>query len=144
MNPENYCAPEMARKLQEAGILKRLPTIGDRIWCEGLSRYGFVVSKPLVSSAPGAYEVIFDNETKKRYLYPSDIEILYPMAEAWRELPERQTINGRICEISFTKVGPFHVACYSWFYEAMSELFKTTNPTDALCELLMWGKGAKK
>lgn len=122
-NHENYCTLEIARRLQETGIV--LET--EKYFYKGLSAEDYET-----------YDKKDLSEGLIKYSIPRP-----SMAEAWRELPERRTINTCICEISFTKVGPFHVACYSWFYEAMSPLFKTTNPTDALCELLLWGKGQK-
>lgn len=138
-NPENYCTLEMARRLQEAGIVHRRTNIavGDRVYSDTENGYGFVVE---IDADYACF--VDDRDPDERLWSPHEGWIrLWSMAEAWRELPERTTIDGIFCEISFTKVGPFHVACYCWFYEAVSGLFKSTNPTDALCELLIWVKG---
>jgi hypothetical protein len=117
MNPNNYCTLEMARRLVEAGIV--LET--DMQWAEVQDSYG----------SP-AWEL---NESWGEYPAPS-------MAEVWRELPRHQTFLQRgeyfsICFLADWKRDEENL----YHLEYCSDLFYADNPTDAICELLIWVKG---
>jgi len=113
-NPDNYGTLEACQRLQAAGIV--LET--ECSWWQDMTRLWSVVAT-------------------EDYPY-ADLIPAPCFTEVWRELPERQTIYGCICEIIFTKVGPLHLACYSWIYEAMSPVFKQANPIDTLIDLLIF------
>ena len=113
-NPDNYGTLEACQRLQAAGIV-----LETEAWWN------------LCGSGKDAQWRL------ERVKCPGSVPAPC-FTEVWRELPERQTIYGCICEIIFTKVGPLHLACYSWIYEAMSPVFKQANPIDTLIDLLIF------
>lgn len=127
MNPLNYASLEASKRLSEAGILKRNPEIGDRVSvnCEGDIHEGFVVN---IDKNSSDIEVRFDGCEETSWMEHWEANILYSMAEVWRELINDTLYLG--CTKNITHAG-------SLVGDVMTE-FSSDNPTDALINLLIW------
>jgi hypothetical protein len=112
MNEANYASLEASKRLVEAGIV--LET--DAVWVKWYSD----------NYPHGEYRLVYKalvqiEEFNEQYPAPS-------MAEVWRELPDVMAMNHRNGETE------------CWL-ETGSDSFASTNPTDALIDLLIFIKG---
>ena len=124
MNPNNYASLEASKRLVEAGIV--LET--EAIWRKNRDR----------RVEPGYY-------LTRKALYHRKTDIPAPsMAEVWRELPKLIVYGGLVLEkvLCQRDDSDDNFASYCWeptsgYCEAKA-LYKNTNPTDALIDLLIW------
>ena len=114
MNPLNYATLEASKRLQAAVIV--LET--EAVWWERHENHWIL--RPLLLC--GELMVLDD----KCVPAPS-------MAEVWRELPEG----------SDTYKKDMGMSAHFWNGEVCSKSFFSTNPTDALIDLLIWVRGQK-
>jgi hypothetical protein len=111
MNEANYASLEASKRLAEAGILLETEAGWYKIFRPGFHSFDMVLSM-----RSGNEKFYGDN-----YPAPS-------MAEVWRELPDVMAMNHRNGETE------------CWL-ETGSDSFASTNPTDALIDLLIFIKG---
>jgi len=140
MNPLNCCTLPAAKRLHEAGLLKRDPEIGDRVSvdCEDDRHEGFVINQEAFG-----VEVRFDDCEETSWMDSYAVTILYAFAEVWRELPESIIDSGTAYFLKLMTVLGTTVAGY--FSNGCSiKDFKSPNPTDALIALLIWPRGRKE
>lgn len=117
MNPLNYASLEASRRLVKAGIV--LET--ERVWRKNTSGEYYL-------SGNVTYNI------KSQIPAPS-------MAEVWREWPESVVINGLLAFKTIQQTS-FSFASYK-SNDSESKVFKSTNPTDALIDLLIWVRNNK-
>ena len=121
MNELNYASLEASKRLVEAGILERCIQVGDRV-------QHITGDKGFVIYFESTVTVITDNGKSFR-CDPRTLTILYSMAEVWRELPMGTILVKE----------PHCISCVHYFNTPESKRL-STNPTDALIDLLIWVK----
>ena len=121
MNEQNYGSREACQRLVEAGIVLETDA----------SRYESTLPEP-------AKWMLKNSGWKDGSKVPAS-----SMAEAWRELPEKKTIQGMLCSLMIYKRLGCTCASYWWHEEEVVSFFNTT-PTDALIDLLIWVKKETK
>lgn len=125
MNELNVCTLELSRKLAEAGIV--LET--EAVW-----RYDRLTD---------SWDLFWYENTLE-----DDLRIPAPnSAELWRELPDLIGIG----ELRLVRIINTHetVVYYGWIDDegiehTESKVYRSTNPADALAELLIYVKGRAK
>jgi len=115
MNPNDYASLEMSRRLVEAVIVVET----EKVW-----RFPADGSRPFLTDA-------------EPMRYSTDCPAL-SMAEAWRELPSE--VDGYYLTIG--KLSDMTKASHGPSYNALRGGL-SDNPTDALCDLLLFTKGRK-
>jgi hypothetical protein len=127
MNEANYGSLEACQRLVEAGIV--LET--EASWCE---------------YTKGKWDIGYTELIKEsnRFLLEKRKVIPAPsMAEVWRELPDEISTRALFCDLAVYRRGINTVAQYIWFNDSQIS-FESTNPTDALIDLLIWVKKEPK
>lgn len=124
MNPLNYASLEVSKKLVDAGIV--LET--EAYWWKAHQRIDWILQYKNVG--------IGDMLTQSVNCIPAP-----SMAEVWRELPEGFQ-QSRSCPVFWVEA-EIHYAAYMQDFRITSPYFNSTNPTDALIDLLIWVKENK-
>lgn len=135
-NPNNYASLEMARKLQEAGIALETEKVHVKVYSEEYPGAVIIFEGFDIRSAKDTFGKDINHGELGEDFYPAP-----SMAEAWRELPSSIEENGVTYTKTLKDFGVIQVATYESLEGNHTELKQTTNPTDALCELLIWVKG---
>ena len=126
MNQDNYVSQPIAQKLVDAGIV--LET--DFVWRLGADGWKLLNKDWVTNMMSNTYE---------SYPAPSFVEI-------WRELPDEIELedDGGSIALSVFKSGK---TTYAGYYlnkdEEVYEEKESSNPADALAELLIWAKGRR-
>ncbi len=130
MNPQNYASLEASKLLEDAGILKRNPEIGDRVSvnCEGDIHEGFVVN---IDKNSSDIEVRFDGCEETSWMEHWEANMLYSMAEVWRELYDCYGSISGLRRKTIMSVEGLAVAGYSIDGTFVSgHAFTSENPTE--------------
>jgi hypothetical protein len=127
MNPNNYASLEASQRLVEAGVM--LET--DAVWiADEYPPFGASMKIILKWDIRNKKELIFANFGK----LPNGTVPAPSMAEVWRELPTQGCY--------FTANQGYYYAWMEWTdfdgHGKSCEAKESTNPTDALIDLLIW------
>jgi hypothetical protein len=123
MNPLNCASLEASQRLVEKGIV--LET--DAMWIPALNSEDIM----LIHCSTNLMRIVAA-ERKGSIPAPS-------MAEVWRELPELIGETGRKFYLTAQRLGGFTEVGYeSAHHDGVKKSFESTNPTDALINLLIW------
>jgi hypothetical protein len=125
MNPLNYATLEASQRLHANGIV--LET--EMVWFSEFPKdeWGLITAS--------AYNLLLE---RMPHMVFSSIPAP-SMPEVWRELPEMIGETGRKFYLTAQRLGGFTEVGYeSAHHDGVKKSFESTNPTDALVDLLIW------
>jgi len=138
MNPNNYATLEASKRLIDAGIVLNT----DFYWATYAERT-LRSLKDAGKAIPAPYLVGRESIHNKHLIGMGSYVSAPSMAEVWLELPDLMLFNGLCYDLAlYSFEGQAH-AGYQW-NSMMRIEFYSTNPTDALIDLLIWVRRKRK